>query len=55
MFASDMGMPVGQYPVMLKHSGAMYFFQRKDRDAEGDLVALIYRDKHNNTLTVFND
>lgn len=54
--ASDLGWRAGQWPTMVTHYGRQYFFDRKEVDQEGDLMAVVYRNvAARRELTVFND
>jgi hypothetical protein len=53
--ASDLALPVGQWPARLIHAGARFTFTELRRDADHDVLLARYRDDAGRVLTVFND
>lgn len=53
--ASTIGWVVGQWPDYFFHEGSQFYWERDERDHEGELQSVIYRDNTGRELTVLND
>ena len=53
--ASEVGFPVGRWPDDFTHDGARFVRVKTERDRDGDVTAVVYRDDRERTITVFND
>lgn len=53
--ASTIGWDVGQWPDNFMHDGNRFYWERDERDDEGELQAVVYRDNTGRELKVLND